>query len=721
MATSTFYSSVDTSGHYRLRLVVQDSQSVELNRSTLAWWFYIERVVGTWSFYLYDAEGYVNINGGANEWALPRWTRWPNSAWSAGAFLLASGSTNVEHNPDGTKNVALVTYYNTSIKTGNLPGSSMTISTSLILPTIPRATTPELSPNPVEAGTSLDIELPRASEDFTHNVYYTFFGASGTIEEDVEEDTAWNVPLTLLSQIPNSTSGVGSITVETYNGSTLIGSTSTPVTITVPAVVVPDFTTVTHEEAVSEVETLVGAYVQGISKLTLAITGASGIYGSTITAYRIRVSGQTINSQSGTTPNPLSTSGTYNIIGTITDSRGRQKSKSVAITVLPYVPPQLISVTAERALSDGTPDDEGTFVRVNMNLAVQSLIVGGTQKNELSYELFSRSYNTPPWVLKAQETPGGITFNGYDLINTYAVLQAYDVKLEVSDHFNTTPIQFVISVAEVFMHWGPGLGVGKYWERGTLDLKGQGYQNEGKALIDEDDVATATAKGIVELATNAETQTGTDSTRAVTPQGLASVVTPTMLTEVNDRLDLLEYRPQGVIPSSVVVGSGSASVAADGTVTFTGVSSISLNGVFDGVGGDVYEIEVSLLTSTDSTLSMRLRNGGSDVSSSTYQWQYIQSGGSTVSAGGSGFVTSWLFMGNTGTASRNKGRISISNPGLAVPTLVLIDVLLRNNANGSMFFANLAELQNQSSPYDGLSFLASAGTVTGHLKVVKIA
>lgn len=36
--------------------------------------------------------------------------------------------------------------------------------------------------------------------------------------------------------------------------------------------------------------------------------------------------------------------------------------------------------------------------------------------------------------------------------------------------------------------------------------------------------ASTTAKGVVELATSAETQTGSDTTRAVTPAGLASVV-----------------------------------------------------------------------------------------------------------------------------------------------------------------------------------------------------
>lgn len=45
-----------------------------------------------------------------------------------------------------------------------------------------------------------------------------------------------------------------------------------------------------------------------------------------------------------------------------------------------------------------------------------------------------------------------------------------------------------------------------------------------KKLISEDDAATTSASGIVELATDAETTTGTDTTRAVTPSNLAALV-----------------------------------------------------------------------------------------------------------------------------------------------------------------------------------------------------
>src|SRR5690606_6250506 len=46
--------------------------------------------------------------------------------------------------------------------------------------------------------------------------------------------------------------------------------------------------------------------------------------------------------------------------------------------------------------------------------------------------------------------------------------------------------------------------------------------------------------------------------------------------------------PRVVVPASTVVNAGSASVAADGRVSLTGVGQVSLVDVFDGTGRDTY-------------------------------------------------------------------------------------------------------------------------------------
>jgi hypothetical protein len=63
-------------------------------------------------------------------------------------------------------------------------------------------------------------------------------------------------------------------------------------------------------------------------------------------------------------------------------------------------------------------------------------------------------------------------------------------------------------------NWNPGSGAGLY------EYVGGAWRRLFAAAVPD---ASTTVKGIVELATDAETQTGTDTTRAVTPAGLASV------------------------------------------------------------------------------------------------------------------------------------------------------------------------------------------------------
>lgn len=97
--------------------------------------------------------------------------------------------------------------------------------------------------------------------------------------------------------------------------------------------------------------------------------------------------------------------------------------------------------------------------------------------------------------------------------------------------------------------------------------------------------ASDTVKGIVELATNVETQTGTDTVRAVTPSGLASV------TSTTTRAGLVELATDGevqtgtdavraVTPASMKAGlnaSGTAPIyACRAWVNFNGTGTVAI-------------------------------------------------------------------------------------------------------------------------------------------------
>lgn len=72
-----------------------------------------------------------------------------------------------------------------------------------------------------------------------------------------------------------------------------------------------------------------------------------------------------------------------------------------------------------------------------------------------------------------------------------------------------------------------------------------------------------------------------------------------------------------VIPSSVAVGSGTGSASSLGTVTFSGASSVSLNGIFTSTY-DNYRIVLKATDTGTNSVSFRVRASGTDLSTTTY-------------------------------------------------------------------------------------------------------
>lgn len=395
------------------------------------------------------------------------------------SLLLASGSYWIPHNSDGSKSISI----SASVGGGTTIGSA-SVSGTLVMDTIPRASTPSFSPTSPDAGDSVTIATNRASTSFTHDISYSVNGGTSytSIDTGVGTSVVWPIPLSIINNWPNATSGTVIIRTITKSGSTTVGTTTKSMTVKVPTEIKPTFTSISHAEATAGVAANVGAYVQKVSKLALTLNGVAGAYGSTIASRKLEVikSGtvqQTINSGSGTTPSVLESSGTVTLRGTVVDSRGRSYSNTVDINVLAWTPPIFTAVSAQRALSGGAPNEEGTYIRVDINGSVSSL-VNTTQRNALTYKIWTRVRGTTDWgTVKKTVTPGGLTFNSFDLVSTYPTTTAYDVKVDLVDDFATSSIVLVVATSNIFMHWGDGgalegVGIGKFWQHGALDVRG---------------------------------------------------------------------------------------------------------------------------------------------------------------------------------------------------------------------------------------------------------
>jgi len=530
------------------------------------------------------------------------------------SVTIATGSTTIPHTADGTKTISVSGYIGA---TGTSSGGPASTGGSFVQTTIPRASTPtfEKVSDPgvlitaCDAGLAIKINTNRASGTFTHTLKYAIGADNGTIATGVgASEASWTIPTSLMNQIPNNLSGIVTITVETYSGATLIGTTNTPLTMTVPTSVIPTIGSITDSEGTAGLAANVGLYVQNLTKLNLAIVGAAGASGSTISTYKLEVNSQTINAVSGITPSTISASGTIVVTATVTDSRGRIGTLTKNVTLLAYAPPSLGTISVQRALVSGTPDDDGTYIRVNINSSVQSLI-NSTERNALVYKVWTRDRLTGgAWTLKSNVTPGGVTFNSYALINTYSVTQSWDVLVEILDDFGTSALQLIIATATIFMDWdgSTGIGIGKYRQQGALDAK---YLTDadGRGVIFANDIdvrrlATTTLDGVVNLATDAEAQAKSGSW-VVTGSNLAALEASTTFSGFSERATNAEAlaenttrhitgenlahvikRRVGLIPifgtSITVTGSGSsASVGDNGLITFSNCATIMFNGM----------------------------------------------------------------------------------------------------------------------------------------------
>ena len=396
-------------------------------------------------------------------------------------ILLFQATKRVYHNADGTKSFALTASIDLKLTLSGTYYGTVTVPTqTYTLDTIPRASQPSLSASSRNFGQSVTIYTNRASSSFTHTLRFAFGSTSGTIATGVGTSYSWTIPTNLMNQIPNATSGKITIYCDTYSGSSKIGTKSVQLTATVPSSVVPTFDTISHSEYVSDVASKVGKYVQGLSRLSLAITGAAGVYGSTIKSYQITFEGTNYNSQSATSA-VIKGSGDLTITGKVTDSRGRSASKSVTVNVLPYAAPKITTFGLQRCNEDGSDNALGEYVKVTRTGSVSSL-VNVTERNTLTYRIKTKARDSSTWTTKKEQTITGISLTGSDIIGGYLAASSYDFRLEIVDKFKTSIALNVLPTAEVPMSWSKeGIGVGKIWEQGALDVGGDVYINNALA------------------------------------------------------------------------------------------------------------------------------------------------------------------------------------------------------------------------------------------------
>lgn len=421
----------------------EDSYSIENNTSRVYWWVGIRSNTQYHNHQGLSEHYKVVVNGSTVHDASHT-----VSCGSGQTVGIADGYTTVSHNADGSKSISVSASFscdNTSYyapRTGSCSGS-------LTLTTIPRASSISIDSPSIECGNTININGSSASKNFTHKIYATWNGKTSELVTIASGTTtpsfSYTIPTSWEKDLPNSTSGIATFTLETFSGSNSVGSKSVNATIKVRSGVVPSIGTISISDT-NSICTGIGQYVQSQSRLKFSIA-TSGSQGSTVTSVSTKFEGQTYNSSSFTT-GTVQGSGTLSYVITVTDSRGRTASKSGSVTVSAYSSPSLTNVTARRANSSYTVDEaSGTYALLHFKVGFTSL----TGNNATSFYIQYRASGASSWT-KINSWDNNYTLEqDYKAGNLFtSTTSTYEIAFGVKDSFMSDYSWKVVTVTPTY-------------------------------------------------------------------------------------------------------------------------------------------------------------------------------------------------------------------------------------------------------------------------------
>ena len=163
-------------------------------------------------------------------------------------------------------------------------------------------------------------------------------------------------------------------------------------------------------------------------------------------------------------------------------------------------------------------------------------------------------------------------------------------------------------------------------------------------------------------------------------------------------------------PTSIANSGGTATLSGN-TVTFSGVSSVSLNGVFTG-DYDNYRVVLSGTGSTALNIRMRMRVSSADNTTSNYVNQAINGSASTASAAQETGQTSMRVA--TADAGLSAHSLDVFRPALAATTAcITLGGYGGSTPSAFVWYSH----HNVASAFDGFTLVTSTGTMTGTVSV----
>ena len=351
---------VQLGSYWKMTLNVSESgTSTNNNTSTLSYSLVLTSTGGS-AQYTGAGSYAINING-----SRVRSGTVNLNVGTYGSVTLASGSTTVGHNNDGSKTVSVSASYSSAASAYYLPSSGST-SGSLTLTKIPRASKIDTFTGSTVDG-SFKVTYTKSVSTYTDKLRISIPNVKALMTIDYTSGKSFNLDSTSLEYIYSNYTATQTVqlgaVMETYNGSTKIGESSEykiDVSINAP----PSISSV----ALTETSGISGIgstdIVAILGKKSVKVT-ASAQHHASITMIQVTngsVTKTVTDASTATVGFDNMSSATFTV--TVTDSRGFTVSKTVTGTYYDYFKPTIQSLAVARptdTASTATISGKGTY------------------------------------------------------------------------------------------------------------------------------------------------------------------------------------------------------------------------------------------------------------------------------------------------------------------------------------------------------------------------
>lgn len=473
--------------------LTQGTQSIANNTTQVTFKWTSTQTGESWNGYTRTAYYYVSINGGAEvkysvSYTLPK----------GSTITIASKTFTVTHNNDGTGSISIRTWMDTDISAGIVEKSK-----SLTLTTIPRATViNSLSCSTSYFNGTLTYKYTPQSASYYNrcnislNLDGEFIGIKSILlgKKSASQQTG-TVTLSsselneIYNLLPATTKGILRFTFRTYSDadySKQVGSGGyKEVTLTIPTSVVPTIgeielnpVNITTKDGTSR-----NILVQGKNKLQILVHECKAGSGSTIKSYTF--SGPNVSETTKSSTNAsytfnssstISKTGTLTYTVKLTDQRGRSVTETANITCYAYSAPTISSFSACRCNSNGTVDDNGTYIKYSLKANYASVNV----TNNITVKIYYKISTSNSWTTGANALTSSTTKSAAALVKsssdsaiTFDLSSTYNIYASITDNYggsNKSSTETIFSSERILniRPKGKGIAFGKMAESDNL-------------------------------------------------------------------------------------------------------------------------------------------------------------------------------------------------------------------------------------------------------------